>query len=51
MWNNLKSKDIILLNRPQHFIVKHGQRLPITTRSDICESMVGLRTIICEKKT
>jgi hypothetical protein len=48
IWNNLKNQDISNLNRFKHFIVKHIQRFKISTRSDICESRVGLRPIITE---
>ena len=48
VWNNLKNQDSSLLNRLQHFIVKHIQQLPKLTRSDICESLVGLNPITCE---
>jgi hypothetical protein len=50
IWNNLKNQDNSLLNRLQHFIVKHIQKLPKLTRSDICESLihVGLNPITCE---
>jgi hypothetical protein len=43
-----KNQDISLLKRLQHFIVKHVQKLPKLTRSDICESLVGLNPITCE---
>ena len=48
VWNDLKNKDLFLLNRPQHFVAEHAQKFSTLTRSDICESMVGLRSIICE---
>ena len=48
LWTNLKNQDFIILNRLQHFIVKHAQKLPNRTRSDMCESMVGLHPITCE---
>jgi hypothetical protein len=50
VWNNLKNQDSSLLNRLQHFIVKHIQKLPKLTRSDICESLVhvGLNPNTCE---
>jgi hypothetical protein len=48
VWNNLKNQDSRLLNRLQHFIAKHIQQLPKLTRSDICESLVGLNPITCE---
>ena len=47
-WNNMKNLDINLLKRFQHFIVKHIHKLPKLTRSDICESLVGLNPITCE---
>jgi hypothetical protein len=48
VWNNFKNQDSRLLNRLQHFIAKHIQQLPKLTRSDICESLVGLNPITCE---
>ena len=48
VWNDIKGQDINLLNILQHFVVKNVQRFKPKTRSDICESMVGLRNIICE---
>jgi len=48
VWNSLKDQGISLLKRLQHFIVKHIQKLPKLTRSDICENLVGLNSITCE---
>jgi hypothetical protein len=31
-----------------HFVAKHTQKFNTLTRSDMCESMVGWRSIICE---
>ncbi len=47
-WSGLKNQDILKLNRLQHFIVKNIQRFKTQTRSDMCESMVGLNPLICE---
>lgn len=48
IWNELKSQDYQLLNKFQHFIVKDIQGLKTSTRSDMCESLVGLRPITSE---
>ena len=45
MWNNLKSVDLTNLNRFQHFIVKRIQNLRTCTRSDICQSLLGIHPI------
>jgi hypothetical protein len=42
VWNDLKNKDLLLLNKLQHFVAKHAHKFSTLTRSDICESMVGL---------
>ena len=46
LWNNMKSCDISKLNRFQHFIAKHVQNLQTQTRSDMCESLLGLYPIM-----
>lgn len=48
LWNNLKSKDWNILNRFQHFIAKDIQNFSKSTRSAICESMLGLQPIQSE---
>ena len=48
IWNNLNKNDIDIINRLQHFIVKKILGLPIRTRSDICESMLGLTRLSAE---
>jgi hypothetical protein len=45
MWNNLKSIDFTNLNRFQHFIVKRIQNLRTCTRSDMCQSLLGIHPI------
>ena len=46
MWNNLKSVDVLTnLNRFQHFIVKRIQNLRTCTRSDMCQSLLGIHPI------
>ena len=45
MWNNLKSVDLTNLNRFQHFIVKRIQNLRTCTRSDMCQSLLGILPI------
>ena len=41
VWNDLKDKDLLLLNRLQRFVAKHAQKFNTLTRSYICESMAG----------
>ena len=48
LWNNMTQNDINIINRLQHFIVKTIQGFPIRTRSDICESMLGLNRLSSE---
>ena len=48
LWNNMTQSDINTINRLQHFIVKTIQGFPIRTRSDICESMLGLNRLSSE---
>lgn len=45
--HHLKNIDLLLLNRLQHFAVSSVQKFSTLTRSDMCESMVGLRSMIC----
>jgi len=39
LWHNLSYREIVIVNRLQHGIVKRIRGLPIRTRSDMCESM------------
>lgn len=48
LWNHLTQSEIDELNRLQHFIVKKIQGFKIRTRSDICESMLGLYRLTSE---
>lgn len=48
LWNNLKQTDLQVLNKFQHFVIKDIQGLKISTRSDMCESMLGLHPIVSE---
>lgn len=48
LWNNLKQTDFQILNKFQHFVTKDIQGMKISTRSDMCESMIGLHPIISE---
>lgn len=48
LWNNLKQTDLQILSKFQHFVLKDIQGLKISTRSDMCESMLGLHPIISE---
>lgn len=51
MWTSLKSNDIAALNRFQHFIVKRILDLKTSTRSDMCQSILGLHTITSSIET
>lgn len=42
LWNNMLNSQTQTVNKLQHFIVKRIQGFTTRTRSDICESMVGL---------
>ena len=42
IWGRVKASDLALLNKLQHFIVKRILDLPKLTRSDMCQSLVGL---------
>ena len=46
MWTNLKSMDIQALNKFQHFIIKHILDLKTVTRSDMCQSILGVYPIL-----
>ena len=45
LWNDLLGKDIRALNVFQHYVTKKIQGFPRQTRSDMCESMLGLLPI------
>ena len=47
-WNNLTKTDADKVNRLQHYIVKRIQGFKTLTRSDMCESMLGLRKLCSE---
>jgi hypothetical protein len=44
----LSTREFSILNILQHFTVKHVQNFTTLTKSDSCESMVGLNPIIFE---
>ena len=46
MWNHFKSVDLTNLNTFQHFIVKRIQNLKPRTRSDMCQSLLGIHPIL-----
>ena len=46
MWYNMTVKNIQILNKFQHFIVKRILDLKTSTRSDMCQSIVGLHPIV-----
>jgi hypothetical protein len=48
LWNNLKHADFQAFNKLQHFVTKDIQGMKISTRLDMCESMLGLYPIILE---
>ena len=48
LWCDLRRKDIETLLTFQHFIAKHTMGLPQQTRSDMCESLLGLLPITAE---
>ena len=48
LWNNLKQTDLQVLQKFQHFVIKDIQDLKTSTRSDMCESMLGMHPITCE---
>ena len=52
MWSNLKTADYATLNLSQHFILKYILKLKTSTRSDMCQSLVGLHPIasVIEKR-
>ena len=46
MWNHFKSVDLKNLNTFQHFIVKRIQNIKPRTRSDMCQSLIGIHPIL-----
>ena len=48
LWSNMSDRDVISINKTQHYIVKCIQGFPTQTRSDICESMLGLNRLSSE---
>ena len=48
LWNGMNKCETDIINRLQHFIVKKILGLPIRTRSDMCESMLGLTRLSSE---
>ena len=48
LWNDLTQSNIDTINKFQHFIVKKIQGFTMRTRSDICESMLGLIRLSAE---
>ena len=46
MWNHFKSVDLTNLNTFQNFIVKRIQNLKPRTRSDMCQSLLGIHPIL-----
>ena len=47
LWSNMTHCDTNLIRRLQHFIAQNVHGFPTRTRSDICESMLGLHNISC----
>jgi len=48
VWNDLKNKELLHLNRFQYFAEKHTDKFSTITRSDNCKSIVKLRSETCE---
>jgi len=48
VWNDLKNKELLHLNRFQYFAEKHTDTFSTIARSYNCESMVKLRSKTCE---
>ena len=48
LWNGLKDKHVNKLSKTQHSIVKQIQGFTTSTRSDMCESLLGQQRIISE---
>jgi len=45
LWTNMTQAETYALNKFQHFVVKKILGLSVQTRSDMCESMVGLHKL------
>ena len=48
IWNHLSAAEFDKINRTQRRIVKNIQGFPLRTRTDICESMLGLHPLSTE---
>ena len=48
VWNNISKAETDQINRTQRRIVKKIQGFPLRTRTDICESMLGLHPLYAE---
>ena len=48
IWNNLSTTEINEIDKFQRYIVKRVQGLPVRTRTDMCESMLGLHPLSSE---
>ena len=48
IWNHLSAAELDKINRTQRRIVKNIQGFPLRTRTDICESMLGLLPLSTE---
>ena len=48
IWNHLSAAELDKVNRTQRRIVKNIQGFPLRTRTDICESMLGLHPLSTE---
>ncbi len=48
LWYTASQSDFNTVNKHQHKIVKNIQGFPIRTRSDMCESMLGLHPLSAE---
>ena len=48
IWNNLSTTEINKIDKFQRYIVKRVQGLPVRTRTDMCESMLGLHPLSSE---
>ena len=48
IWNHLSVAEVDKINRTQRRIVKNIQRFSLRTRTDKCESMLGLHSLLSE---
>lgn len=48
LWTDMRNSEILEIERFQRYIVKRIQGLPIRTRTDMCEPMLGLYPISCD---